>query len=214
MLRNKRLPAGVLTYLITRGEARSSNFSIKKAEILETVRRAVDSKIKLIQIREKQLPAKLLFDLAFEASANTRGTGTKILINGRADIALAANADGVHLPADSLPADVTRLTFPKELIIGVSAHSHAEAEFAETKGADFVCFGPVFESPEKGEPKGLDELQRICKILDGFPVIALGGINETNYKSVLDRGAAGFAAIRFLNDPDSLRRLSEDLTDE
>ncbi len=95
------------------------------------------------------MTAKLLFELASESSTITQGTGTKLLVNARADIALAAKADGVHLPAISLRADVIRQSFPEEFIIGVSTHSLAEAESAAKLGADFVVFGPVFESPGK-----------------------------------------------------------------
>ena len=210
---NKRFPTDTLTYLITAGEADASNFLAKKAEILETIRIAVDFNIKLIQIREKRLSAKLLFELAAEAAAITRESGTRLLVNDRADIALAAQADGVHLPANSLSADVVRRSFPHEFIIGVSTHSLAEAESAMELGADFVAFGSVFETPDKNDPTGLGALQQVCEKLENFPVIALGGIDETNYRSVLDCGASGFAAIRFLNDPANLRRLFEDIGD-
>ncbi|MBC7899961.1 MAG: thiamine phosphate synthase, partial [Saprospiraceae bacterium] len=157
---NRRPSADVLTYLITPGEAESSNFSAKKAEILETIRIAVDCTIKLFQIREKFLSAKLLFELTAEAAAITRGSETRLLVNDRADVALAANADGVHLPANSIPADVIRSSFP-DLIIGVSTHSISEAESAAANGADFVTFGPVFETPDKDRPTGLGELIQV-----------------------------------------------------
>jgi len=211
---NKRLPPGPLTYLITSGESNPSNFSEKKSEIIETLRIAVESGIKLFQIREKHLSAKLVFNLALEAGAISRGTGTKLLINGRADIALAAKADGVHLPANSLRADVIRRSFPSGFLIGVSTHSLAEAEAAAHQGADFVTFGPVFETPGKGEPTGLAVLQQACDRLGHFPVIAIGGLNESNWKSALDHGASGFAAIRFLNDAANLRKLVQGIQNE
>ncbi|MBC7901284.1 MAG: thiamine phosphate synthase, partial [Saprospiraceae bacterium] len=99
-----------------------------------------------------------------------------------------------------------RSSFP-DLIIGVSTHSISEAESAAANGADFVTFGPVFETPDKDRPTGLDELIQVRERLGNFPVIALGGINEMNYKAVLDCGASGFAAIRFLNDRKNLRKL-------
>lgn len=199
MRANNRLAAKPLTYLITRGDSNSSNFTEKKAGILETLRISIKGGIELFQIREKHLTAKLLFELASDASSIARGTGTKLLVNDRADIALAVKANGVHLPANSLRADVVRRSFPEEFVIGVSAHSLAEAESASINGADFVVYGPVFETPNKGKPVGLDELQRVCQKLGDFPVIALGGINETNCQIVMDHGASGFAAIRFLN---------------
>ncbi len=198
-------------YLITNGDADSGNFTLKKREILETVRAAAESGISMIQIREKSLSARLLFDLTRAAFEITRETDTKLLVNGRADIALAAGADGVHLPADGLPADVVRRSFPSDFLIGVSTHSVEEGFTAKANGADFATFGPVFESPGKGRPQGVEELTRVCELLDTFPVIALGGIDESNYRNVLEAGASGFAAIRFLNEESNLRRLAAKL---
>ena len=189
-----------VVYLITKGEATPANFSAKKKEILQIVRTAADAGIPLIQIREKRLTVRLLFELVSEAARITAKTGTKLLVNDRADIALAAKADGVHLTVNSLSAVSIRSSFSEDFIIGVSTHSLEEAALAAKQGADFVTFGPIFATPDKGEPKGLDELRGVCQVLAPFPVIALGGINETNCQSVLDSGARGFAAIRYLNE--------------
>ena len=197
-----------LIYLITGGEATTENFAEKKPEILELIKHAVQAKISLIQIREKCLSARLVFELAAEAVKLTQNSETKILINDRADIALAANADGVHLTSRSLSADIIRCNFPADFIIGVSTHTIESAELAKKKGADFATFSPVFDSPNKGNPQGLEKLCEVCEKLKPFPVIALGGINETNYKSVLDNGASGFAAIRCLNDARNIKQIS------
>lgn len=178
---------------------------------METVRVAVETGVSMIQIREKLLSARSLFELTEAAVEITRGSATRILVNGRADIVLAAGADGVHLPANGLSANVVRQSFPADFVIGVSTHSSAEALEAATNGADFITFGPVFESPGKGKPQGMEELARVCKMLGPFPVIALGGINESNYRNVLKFGASGFAAIRFLNEESNLRRLAAKL---
>ena len=188
-----------LIYLITGGETTVRNFAEKKIEILDLVKTAVQKKISLIQIREKQLPARNLFEIASEASKITRGSRTKLLINDRADIALAANADGVHLTSKSLSAAVIRRFSDENFIIGVSAHTFEEAALARAQKADFVTFSPIFKSPGKGKPQGLQALREVCEKLKPFPVIALGGIDETNDKSALENGAAGFAAIRYLN---------------
>lgn len=189
-----------LVYLITKGEATSANFSVKRKEILQIIAAATDVGIPLIQIREKDLTAKSLFELVSEAAKITTKTNTKLLVNDRADIALAAKADGVHLTVNSLSAGSIRRGFPKNFMIGVSTHSLEEAVLAASQDADFVTFGPIFATPDKGEPKGPDELRRVCQELAPFPVIALGGINETNCQIVLDNGARGFAAIRYLNE--------------
>jgi len=201
-----------LLYLITPGIAEQSNYEAKKKEILEIIRAAVDARISLIQIREKKLAAKMLFELTSEAVSITAGCRTKILVNERADIAFAAKAEGVHLPSDSLSADVIRRAFPRRFLIGVSAHSIEEAKKSASDGADFVTFGPIFDTPDKGKPKGLKELERVCTSLGPFPVIALGGINAGNYQSVLQNGAQGFAAIRYLNDKENLRNLPHGLS--
>ena len=200
----------LLIYLITEGEATAENFAEKKAEILKLIKNAVEAKISLIQIREKRLAARLVFELAAEAVKLTRNTETKILINDRADIALAVNADGVHLTSHSLSADVIRRNFPDNFIIGVSTHTIEEAELVKNQGADFATFSPIFDSPDKGNPQGVEKLREVCEKLKPFPVIALGGIDATNYKSVLEAGASGFAAIRFLNDAKNLKKMAEE----
>ena len=97
----------------------------------------------------------------------------------------------------------------QEFIVGVSIHAAQEGLTARSDGADFVTFGPVFTTPGKGDPQGLESLRSVCKLLDPFPVIALGGIDESNYRDVIENGAAGFAAIRFLNEKSNLQNLSE-----
>jgi thiamine-phosphate pyrophosphorylase len=188
-----------LIYLITEGNLTAENFDVNKNRILEIIKTAVENKISLIQIREKKLTAKLVFKLASEAAEITKNSNTKLLVNDRADIALAAKADGVHLTENSISAEIIRRSFPKNFITGVSTHSIETAEKAKTEGADFVTFSPVFSSPGKDVPKGLEKLAEVCERLKPFPVVALGGIDETNYRTVLETGASGFAAIRFLH---------------
>ena len=197
-----------LIYLITDGTANAANFTVKKTKILQLVKTAVETKISLIQIREKQIPARMVFEIVSEAVKIAKNTATKILVNDRADLALAANAGGVHLTAASLSAAVIRQNFPENFIVGVSTHTLDESEAAKKQGADFVTFSPVFHSPGKGEPSGIERLAAVCRRLKPFPVIALGGIDETNYAEVLRSGASGFAAIRFLNDERNLECLS------
>jgi len=199
-----------LIYLITDGEMTAQNFSQKKSQTLELIEIAARNNISLIQIREKKLSARLVFELAREAVNLTQNTVTKLLVNDRADIALAANADGVHLTARSLSAGAIRRAFPKDFIIGVSTHTIEEAGNAKNQTADFVTFSPIFSMPNKDKFQGIENLREVCEKLKPFPVIALGGIDETNYKSVLENGASGFAAIRFLNDAENIRKLSTD----
>ncbi len=194
-------------YLITKGDVTPENFEQKSQEILDVIRMAVDEKVALIQIREKQITGRQMFELTFEAAKITRGTSTRLLVNDRADIALAAGADGVHLAANSLPVNIIRDNFPRNFIIGASTHSLEAAKKTVERGANFIVFAPVFETPGKGLGAGLSVLKGVCDELRPFPVLALGGIDETNYTEVLAAGASGFAAIRSLSDPDKLRSI-------
>ena len=203
--------ANPIIYLITKGDATPANFDDASRQILDIVNVAVEENIPLIQIREKNLTAKLLFELTSKAVKITKGSSTRVLVNDRADIATAARADGVHLTSRSISTEVIRKTFGSEFIIGVSTHNIDEAKGAVAGRADFIVFGPVFETPGKGEASGLAALSEVCDKLDAFPVLALGGVDLENYRSVLDAGATGFAAIRSLNDADELRAISTEL---
>ena len=145
----------------------------------------------------------MLNQLSTAAAGITSGSATQLLINDRADIAAAAGADGVHLTSLSLPPDIVRRTFGADFLIGVSTHSLEEAAAAGRSGADFIVFGPVFDTLSKrqyGEPLGLAELRKVTSELAPFPVLALGGVTTNNVADCIDAGAAGIAAIRILND--------------
>ncbi len=205
-----------LIYLITKGEITAKNFPEKSAETLKLIKKAVEAKISLIQIREKQLSAKLVFELTAKAAQITKNSKTKLLVNDRADIALAADADGVHLPANSLSAEIIRANFPAKFIIGVSAHSLAEVEKAKQQGADFATFSPIFATASKakyGAPQGVVALRKVVETVGEFPVIALGGIDENNFGGALKSGANGIAAIRSLNDAEKLKEIVDKIRD-
>ena len=197
-----------LVCLISAGEATDRNFNEQSADILETIERAVAARLAFVQIREKRLPARLLLRLVGEASLLTRNSATRLLVNDRADVALAAGADGVHLTARSMPAAVVRAAFPPGFVIGVSTHSLAEARTARAEKADFAFLSPIFASPGKGAPLGLEALREAQESLRPFPVLGLGGVDESNYRAVLE-AASGFAAIRFLRSAENLRKLKE-----
>jgi thiamine-phosphate pyrophosphorylase len=192
-------------YLITSGEtnAQTTPATEEFSNILRLVEAAVSAKIDLIQIREKRLSAKVLHQLSSSAAAITGESSTKLLVNDRADIARAARADGVHLASSSLPPNVVRRTFGADFLIGVSTHSLEEATAACRNGADFIVFGPVFDTFSKrqyGEPVGLAKLREVTAKLAPFPVLALGGVTMENMADCIHAGAAGIAAITLLND--------------
>ena len=181
-------------------------------DILQLVRAAVDAEVPLFQIREKSLHARVLFELVARAVEITRGSKTRLLVNDRSDIARAAGADGVHLTSRSLPAQVLRNIFGAEFVIGVSTHSLAEACEARAAGADFIVFGPVFETESKrtyGEPQGLDKLAEVTRELGEYPVVAIGGITIENIGECFDAGARGVAAIGMLNDAENMTSIVE-----
>jgi thiamine-phosphate pyrophosphorylase len=206
-----REPRRPITYLITGGGTSSptSHASAEFAALLRLVERARDARVSLVQIREKGLNARTLFDLASRASALTRGSETRVVVNDRADVARAAGCDGVHLTTRSLEAKVVRRAFGEDFLIGVSAHTFEEASAAKEGGADFAVFGPVFDTPSKrayGAPVGLEALEEAARELSPFPLVALGGVAEENAADVLRAGASGVAAIRLFADGQNLAR--------
>ena len=204
------LPVPII-YPITSGKTspQTSPDDPQFSEILRLVRAAVDADVPLFQIREKSLHARVLYELVARAAEITRGSKTRLLVNDRSDIARAAGADGAHLTTQSLPVEVVRSIFGVNFLIGVSTHSLDEARAARAGGADFVVFGPVFETESKrayGEPQGLDKLAEVTRELGEFPVVAIGGITLDNVDECFQAGARGIAAIRLLNDTENLTR--------
>ena len=201
-----------ILYLITRGATTEATTASAPefAQILKQVAEAVAAGIDLIQIREKQLTTRVLFELVGEAAKLTRVSSTRLLVNDRADVAAGAGADGVHLTTQSLDAATIRRAFGQDFLIGVSTHTLAEVHTARDQGGDFVVFGPVFETESKrafGPAKGIGELSGVVRDLRDYPVLALGGINPANAEDCLAAGAAGIAGISLFDKPDSFGKL-------
>lgn len=196
-----------LIYLITDGSFNAQNYYSKLPTLLELVEVGIASGISLIQVREKNLPTLLLTKLTSEITRIAKKSDTKILVNDRVDVALATKADGVHLTRNSFSVETIRKYFPKELVVGVSAHSIDEVFRAKNEGANFAVFSPIFYSPNKGNPQGIETLSEAIKLVGDFPIIALGGVNELNFAETLDAGASGIAAIRFFNNPKKLPKI-------
>jgi thiamine-phosphate pyrophosphorylase len=198
-----------ISYLITSGATtlHSNPATEDFQQIITLVRAATVARVSLIQLREKNLPARTLFELTALCSAITRNTDTRLLVNDRADIARAAHADGVHLTTRSIEAHIIRRTFGQDFLIGVSTHNLAEAQAARDGGADFAVFGPVFETPSKsayGSPVGVESLREAAQTLKPFPLLALGGITLNNAVEALSTGASGVAGISLFSKPESL----------
>ena len=155
-----------------------------------------------VQLREKDLADRTIYELL--RLLRRELPASRLLANGRADLAVAAGADGVHLPADGIPTVALRRRFGDALLIGRSTHTIDEVAREAASGADYVTFGPVFASPGKGEPVGLDALAAAAR--HGVPVLALGGVGVAELPLVAAAGAAGAAGIRLFQD---LARLPE-----
>jgi thiamine-phosphate pyrophosphorylase len=165
------------------------------------------------QLREKDLSPRELYPLALEMRQLTQAYGARLLINDRVDVALAVDADGVHLTTTSLPASIARRVLGPGRLIGVSTHTLAEAQAAAEEGADFLVFGPVFFTPSKapyGEPVGLDAL-RAVRVAVRSPILAIGGIKKANLDQVLAAGADGIAVISAIISADDPTAASQDL---
>ena len=198
-----------ILYLITRGVTTEATTpqSPEFRHVLEQVEKAVEAGVDLIQIREKKLSARVLFELSERAVAISQGTPTRILVNDRADIAAGVRAAGVHLTTQSLETSVVRETFGDKFLVGVSTHSFDEARAAFEQGSDFVVFGPIFPTLSKqgfGPPVGLQELNEITNRLGGLPLLALGGVSENNAQQCLKAGAGGVAGISLFSEPERI----------
>jgi thiamine-phosphate pyrophosphorylase len=168
------------------------------ADIFECIQRAASEGVDYIQIREKDLSARDLLTLTRRAVRLVAKWPARILVNERTDIALAAGARGVHLPSRSISPGEIRRIVPPGFLIGVSCHSVEELN--NIAGADLAVFGPVFDTPGKGPPVGLETLRKATK-LSNIPLYALGGITQDNARSCIDAGAAGIAGIRLFQQP-------------
>ncbi len=171
-------------------------------DLLDALTQAARAGVRAVQLRAKDLPPHELYLLAVAARRALTPYGTRILVNDRADIALAAGLDGVHLTAASLPPAAVRAILPPAMLIGVSTHTPETALAAQRGGADFITYGPVFLTPSKagyGAPRGVAELRAVCATLT-IPVFALGGITVANIAECRTAGAYGVAAIRAMLD--------------
>ena len=158
---------------------------------------ALEAGTRLIQIREKDLPTRDLYQMAKTLRPLFSTHHAQWLINDRVDLVLALNASGVHLRATSLPTVVARQLLGSERLIGVSTHSREEVLRAESEGADFVILGPVFDTPSKrryGQPIGPKTFEHACRSAR-IPVYAIGGITPERVIELRERGAYGVAII-------------------
>lgn len=177
--------------------------------LVDVVHAALDGGIRGVQLREKDLEGGALYVLAERLRVLTRRYDAHLLVNDRIDVALAVEADGVHLGHDSFPVETARSLLGPACLIGVSTHS--EAEIAAAQAADFIVFGPVYATPSKagyGAPQGLDKLRRAV-VRSTVPVLAIGGVTAARVPEIVETGARGIAvisAISAVSDPTGAAR--------
>jgi thiamine-phosphate pyrophosphorylase len=194
----------------------------RESAVAQHIENAVRAGVDWVQIREKDLPGRDLVSVARSAirvcqSASAQSK-TRVVVNDRLDVAWAAGAAGVHAGEQSLPVrvlvDARRASGPANFILGASCHSIGSAIAAAEQGADYLFFGPVFETPSKaalGPPQGLLKLAQICRAVS-IPVIAIGGIALENARACREAGAAGIAAIRLFQQNGDISQIVADLT--
>jgi thiamine-phosphate pyrophosphorylase len=165
----------------------------------DVVRSAVQGGVDAVQVREKDMNARELYDLVCRVREAVAGEAP-VLVNGRLDVALAAGAEGVHLNSGALPVSAARRIAPPPFLIGYSAHDLADALAVQEGGADYVTFSPVFHTSSKPRSRavGVDKLAEAARTLK-IPVVALGGIAPANVARVLAAGAQAVAAITAIN---------------
>lgn len=218
-------PTTPLLYYITDRHQLASADPQADERLESRILRAARAGVDYIQLREKDLSGRALEELAYEAMAaieearRDAASRTRLLVNGRVDIAIACGAAGVHLPSEhALSPDDARVAFEKagvrNPLIGVSCHTADEVARAASRGADFAVFAPVFgKGPdaryERVEPAGIESLRRACEASLGMPVFALGAVTVANARECLRAGARGIAGIRLFQRGDVATTIEE-----
>ena len=168
--------------------------------LVDQVRAAADAGVHIVQVRERDLPARALAELVARCLAATAGSGTRVVVNDRLDVAIAAGASGVHLREDSIGAGRARALGPAEFLVGRSIH---QPEDADETGADYLVFGTVFATvskPQGARVAGVEGLAAAAR-RTALPVLAIGGVTLERVPLVSRAGAAGIAAIGLFQAP-------------
>jgi thiamine-phosphate pyrophosphorylase len=182
----------------------------------EAVRLALEGGVRCVQLREKDLPVRELLSLAQELRSITREFGAKLFINDRVDVAEAVEADGVHLGTRSIPVGAARKIVGTSMMIGVSTHDLAEAKAADAGGADFITYGPIFETPSKAKkvlPVGIEAIKGIKNGI-AIPIFALGGVKSGSIGQMFAAGAYGISMISAILGADDIKKAAETVVQE
>jgi thiamine-phosphate pyrophosphorylase len=183
----------------------------------EQVERLAAGGATFIQMREKNLPAAEFFAQAMTTVELARRLSVRIIINDRADVALATKADGVHLGQDDLPPDAARRILGNNAVIGYSTHNLDQAERALSLPIDYLAIGPIFATTSKADTEpvvGLEGLRSVVRRVNGVPIVAIGGITFENAHAVIEAGATSVAVISaLLGEKDSITERTRQLID-
>lgn len=174
--------------------------------LVDVVEEALQGGVDAVQLREKDMSANALLAVARELREVTRAYGAAFIVSSRIDVALAAAADGAHLPAAMPDVTAARSVLGEERLVGVSTHGVAEVVTARRAQADYVTFGPVYATPSKapyGKPLGLGPLRDACAAASAMPVFAVGGITPQRVREVVAAGArvAAISGLLRARDP-------------
>lgn len=193
-------------YLVTDHKGKTND------EILNIIEEALKGGTSIVQIREKTASTKDFYELALRVKEITSKYDVPLLINDRLDIAIAIDADGVHIGQDDMPAKKAREIMGEEKIIGVSAATIEEARKAEADGADYIGTGAVFPTATKDDAPSItkDDLSEITSSIS-IPTVAIGGITLENAHELKDTGIAGFSVVSAIMSAESPKEASEKL---
>ena len=182
-------------------------------DIEEIVREAVEGGVTMVQLREKECPTGEFVALAKRLKALLAPLGVPLIINDRVDVALAVDADGVHIGQSDMPYEVARRLLGKEKIIGLSVENFRDLEVANTLDVDYVGISPVYGTPTKSdtaEPFGLEGLRRAVA-MSVHPTVAIGGMNAQTIGEVMAAGTDGVAVVSAICSAPSPRKATEEL---
>ncbi len=181
-------------------------------EFLNTIEEAIKGGVSVVQIREKTAETLDFYNLALKVKEITTRYNVPLIINDRVDVALAIDADGVHVGQSDMPCDITRKLIGPDKILGVSAHNIKEAKKAEKDGADYLGSGAVFPTPTKDDANRITkkDLKEITDSVN-IPVVAIGGINLDNANELKDTGIKGLSVVSAIMSSENPKKSSEEL---
>lgn len=181
-------------------------------KFLKTIEEAIKGGVSVVQIREKTADTLDFYNLALKVKDITEKYGVPLIINDRVDVALAIDADGVHVGQSDMPCDVTRELVGPNKIVGVSAATIEEAKKAESDGADYIGTGAVFPTATKDDAPKITkkDLKEIVESIN-IPVVAIGGITLSNAHELNDTGIAGLSVVSAIMSSENPKKSSEEL---